>query len=59
MPPKQSYLRSITLRQSCPRISTLEQSRLRRNTLKRISTCAEFCTSKAAHAGVRLGRLSA
>ncbi|KAK7434445.1 BTB/POZ domain-containing protein [Colletotrichum acutatum] len=59
MPPKQSRWRSIARKQSCPRISTLEQSRLRRNALKRMSACAEFCTSKAAHAGVRLGRLSA
>ncbi|UQC79229.1 uncharacterized protein CLUP02_04708 [Colletotrichum lupini] len=36
MPPKQSRWRSIARKQSCPRISTLEQSRLRRNALKRI-----------------------
>ncbi|KXH38628.1 hypothetical protein CSAL01_12763 [Colletotrichum salicis] len=59
MPPKQSCLRSIALKQSSPSINTLEQSRLRRNALKRRTACAEFCASKAAHAGVRLGRLSA
>ncbi|KAK2778391.1 hypothetical protein CKAH01_11788 [Colletotrichum kahawae] len=59
IPPKQSCLRSIALKQSCPRINTLEQSRLRRNALKRRTACAEFCASKAAHAGVRLGRFSA